>query len=216
MISQVQGVLDRLEDGAADVRCDSGLTYRVLVPAFLAPRLATETGKPVRLHTIYSLEGSSQGNSFTPQLAGFLEPAQRAFFELFTTVKGIGSRKALKAMTVAPEQIAAAICDRDIKTLQTLPGVGRRAAETIVATLHGKVDQHVSNAAYAGTSDASGQAPAAAPAGSAARETLEVLLQLGESRSQAMNWIDEVLTRQPEVDDSGALLENVLRLKAGA
>ena len=83
-----------------------------------------------------------------PRLAGFLSVEDRAFFELFTTCKGIGNRKALRAMSLDVGQLAGAISDRDIALLQTLPDIGRRTAETIIATLHGKVDRFLNHRGF--------------------------------------------------------------------
>ena len=209
MISRITGILESIESGRAQLALDGGLTYEVLLPTFAAVRLGGSIGQVITLHTIHYLEGTSQGNHFTPRLAGFLTVTDRKFFELFTTVKGIGPRKGLKALAMESGQIAGAIADRDVKLLQSLPEIGKRMAETVVATLHGKVDAFVSGAVYGGGE--TGQAPAR----TAAREAMEVLLQLGESRSQSVQWIDQVLAANPELDDAEQLIAQVLRVKAG-
>ena len=216
MICKLHGTLESVADGKARIALDGGLTYEVLLPAFVSMRLGGEIDRPVSLHTIHYLEGTSQGANFIPRLAGFLQEDDRAFFELFTSVKGIGPRKALRAMALSPGQIAAAIADRDVKTLQSLPEIGKRPAETIVAALHGRVDRFVSSAAY-GTSPRPGAAEGtdAAPPRPAAREALEILLQLGENRAQAVRWIDEALTRHPGLQDPDHLIREVLQLKTG-
>jgi holliday junction DNA helicase RuvA len=213
MIWKIHGVLESLAPGSARVAPGDGLTYEVLLPAYAASRLGAGVGRPVTLHTVYYLEGSSQGGNFIPRLAGFLSEVDREFFALFTSVKGIGSRKALRAMALSTEQIAAAVADRDIKTLQSLPEIGRRMAETIIATLHGKVDRFIAQGAY---TTASGNGWQAAPTRSAAREALEILLQLGENRVTAMQWIDQVLVKDPSLEDATRVVQEVLRLKAGA
>jgi Holliday junction DNA helicase RuvA len=217
MISRISGTLESVDGAVAQINPGQGLTYEVMLPAFVATRLATEVGRPITLETIHYLEGSSVGSNFTPRLAGFLTPEDREFFDVFTTVKGIGPKKALRAMAMATSQIAGAIQDRDLKFLQSLPEIGRRMAETIVATLHGKLDQFIAAQAYTKSAPAPGsKQPAAAPRErSAASETLEILLQLGENRAQAMQWIDDVLQRNPDLTDSQKLLAEVLRLKAG-
>jgi len=213
MICQVHGVLTAVEAGAAQVEVGDGLTYEVLVPAFVQARLGGRIGEPVTLHTIHYLEGSSQGNHLVPRLAGFAEARDRAFFQLFTSVKGIGPRKALRAMSMSTAQIAAAIAERDAKLLQTLPEIGKRTAETIVAELNGKVDGFLGGGDR--SADATDGAPAA-PMASAAREALEVLLQLGESRPEAVRWIDEAQRRHPGIDDAEALIKHVFAIKHGA
>ncbi len=209
MIARLDGVLESVGEGAALVRVDGGLTYEVLVPSYAEAELAGRVGEPVSLHTLYYLESQNQGATMTPRLAGFVSIEDRRFFELFTTCKGIGNRKALRAMTLGTDQIAAAIADRDVATLQSLPEVGRRTAETIVATLHGKVDQFVSAAAYGGEQ-------VTTPLSNISREALEVLLQLGETRTEAIKWIDQAM-RDPDnrPDDAEELVRRVYQIKSG-
>ena len=214
MICRIHGVLEGIANGRAQVAPEGGLTYEVLLPAYAAARLGASIDSPITLHTVHFLEGSSQGTSFIPRLAGFLSETDKAFYELFTTVKGIGARKALRAMALDTGQIAAAIAERDVKLLQSLPEIGKRMAETIVATLHGKVDRFVSEAAYGDRREAAGGGTATGR--TASREALEVLLQLGESRTQAVAWIDQVLTRRPELDDAQVIITEVFKVKSGA
>ena len=212
MIARLEGVLEHLLDGAALVRCDGGLTYEVHLPAYAAARLGGSIGQAIALHTLYFIEGSAQGTTMTPRLAGFLSTDDRRFFELFTTCKGIGNRRALRSMTLDTAQIAAAIADRDVSILQSLPEIGKRTAETVIATLRGKVDAFLSADAYGGDSNAGG---APTPRSGMAREVLEVLLQLGENRIQSMKWIDEALREEEQPTDTQELLQRVYRIKAG-
>ncbi len=214
MISRIDGILEAIEGERALVRLGGGLTLEVLLPAFAASRLGG-LGQPVTLHTLTFFESHNQGATMLPRLAGFPSPQDRAFFELFTTCKGIGMRRALRAMALSPGQIAAAIADRDLATLQSLPEVGKRTAETIAVTLKGKVDRFVSEAAYprdAAAGSGPGPDPPRTPI---AREALEVLLQLGEKRTDAMLWIDQALTDEQPPRDAQALVTAVYRLKAG-
>ncbi len=218
MIYRITGILESLDEGVAVLDPGQGLAYEVMLPTFAAARLGAQIGSRVTLHTVHYLEGSSAGGNMTPRLAGFLSERDRDFFELFTTTRGIGPRKGLRAMALASGQIAAAIADRDLKLLQSLPEIGRRMAETVVATLHGKVDRFLDGSESAATGG--GQASAAevptGPVRSIAREALEVLVQLGENRSQALLWIDQVMHKQPQIETSGDLVTAVLRLKTGA
>ncbi|NBC10297.1 MAG: hypothetical protein GVY24_00995 [Planctomycetes bacterium] len=221
MIARIQGTLDSVRHDRAHLTTPGGLTYEILLPAFVALRLADQEGKPLSLHTFHFLESTAQGATMFPRLAGFLAPGDRAFYELFVTVKGIGHRRALRAMALPPAQIAAAIADRDVKLLQTLPEIGRRTAETITVTLKDKVEAFISAAAYpapgsdaAITADDSGSA-ALTSGGSLAREALEVLLQLGESRLDAVQLIDRVLAQDDPPADAQGVVTEVYRLKAG-
>ncbi len=215
MICRIHGTLESVEQGRAHVTLVSGLTYELLVPAFIAAPLATQVGQAVTLHTLHFIEGSAQSTNMAPRLAGFATPSDRAFFELLTSVKGIGPRKALRAMTLDCTRVANAVADRDVKLLQTMPEIGRRLAETVVATLHGKVDAFVSEAAYAATESAAGDDAAPPARGRPAREALEIMLQLGENRAQAVQWIDQVLLKHPDLDDPQQIITRVFAEKTG-
>ena len=209
MIARIEGTLAAVENGTALVQVAGGLTYEVLLPAHTAARLSGEAGARVAFYTRHFLENQSQGAVMVPRLAGFERSADRDFFDLFTTCRGIGQRKALRAMAMPTDQIAAAIADRDVNLLKSLPEVGKRTAESVIAALNGRVDALVSAETYAGGGESE------APESHMAREGLEALLQLGEQRADAVRWIDQALSQEPEPAGVDELLERVYRLKAG-
>lgn len=130
----------RVEDGVAEMRAGD-IVYEVLIPSADEERLRGQVGETVELHTLHYLEGQGQGSSFWPRLVGFRSPLEREFFELFTTVKGIGNRKALRALQMPFGMVAELIVRRDVSMLTTLPEIGRKTAETIVVELKGKVER---------------------------------------------------------------------------
>lgn len=214
MIAKIQGTLESIDADKAYLRLPDGLTYEVLLPAYTAARLNGSIGRDVTLHTLHYLESQAQGVTIFPRLAGFLSVSDKQFFELFVTCKGIGHRRALRAMTLSTAQIAGAIADRDLAMLQSLPEVGKRTAETIAVTLRGKVDRFL-DALPAGATGADGE-PLATPAGGLARDALHVLLQLGENRAQATAWIDRALSSDDAPKDAESLVAEVYRIKGGA
>ena len=220
MISRLTGTLLAIDSDRAQVDPGHGLVYEVLLPAFAATRLAASTGQPVTLHTLQFIEATAQGATMFPRLAGFLSERDQRFFELFVTCKGIGHKRALRAMVLDPATIAAAIADRDAKLIQTMPEVGKKLAETIVITLKDKVERFVSDATYGDSGAAAGERsdPRAGPsrAAGSAREALEILLQLGEQRAQAVQWIDRIMLGEDPPTDAQGLVAAVYRLKAGS
>jgi len=94
MIARITGRLEELHDGVALVAAEGGLWYEVLVPAFDTTALARRAGQEVVLHTIHYVEGDPARGAQTPRLIGFLAESDRAFFRVFTTVKGMGIRRA--------------------------------------------------------------------------------------------------------------------------
>ncbi len=225
MISRLHGQLQAIENDRALVDPGFGVTYELLLPAFTASRLRLSIGQPVTLHTLHFIEATAQGSTMFPRLAGFATAGDRQFFELFVTCKGIGHRRALRAMIFDTPTLAAAIADRDLKLVQTMPEVGKKLAETIVVTLRDKVEKFVSAAAYpdkdgakgdGGEAEGGGEASAATSTGRLSREALEVLMQLGENRVQAVQWIDRVLSGDDPPRDVQDIIAAVYRLKAGS
>lgn len=216
MIVKIQGLLESIDADRGRIRMPDGLTYELLLPAYTAARLTGSIGQTVTLHTLHYLESSAQGATIYPRLAGFASAIDKQFFELFVTCKGIGHRKALRAMALATNQIAGAIADRDLALLQSLPEVGKRTAETIAVTLKGKVDRFldVIPTGTRGGADATDADSARIPGG-LARDALGVLLQLGENRTQAVNWIDRALSKDDAPADVEALVAEVYRIKGG-
>lgn len=198
MISRIEGILEDLVEGVAEVRVDDAVVYEVLVPACDAGDLLAMQGKRVRLYTLHYLESQGQGSHFVPRLIGFNSPGQRAFFELLTTVKGIGNRKALRAMQVPHARMAEAIASGDAKFLATLPEIGKRTAESTIVELKGKLDQFVRNPALVGAGRKGGVDPVAAgvlpqPTGPAADAEEILVASLGEQRAQARAAIERVV-----------------------
>ena len=207
MISSLKGELVRVVGEGVELSIGPA-TVHVLTPAADAETLAGLVGQDVEFATVFYLEGDASGGNLTPRLIGFLRPGDRGFFEQFITVKGIGPKKALRALAVPASEIAAAIESRDIKGLTKLPQIGKRAAEQIIATLSGKV------AAFAG--DAVIATPSATAAKSSDEEdAIATLVALGEKRADAEALLDRARKNEPDAMSSGAdaIVQAMLRAR---
>jgi Holliday junction DNA helicase RuvA len=207
MIARITGRLEEVADGSALVDCGAGLWYEVLVPACEVEHLSRRLGQDVVLHTLHVIEGDPSRGAVTPRLIGFAAETDRAFFRTFTKVKGIGVRKALRALARPVSEIAAAIETKDAAYLTSLPEIGKRTAEQIVAELSGKV------AEFAGPAARPGQPVEALP--EAGEEAVAVLVQLGERRADAVALVDRVLAVAPDLTSPEAIIQQAYRLKAG-
>lgn len=205
MIARICGRLEQVSDAAALIDTGGGLWHEALIPACDVERLTRRTGQEVILHTIHYLEGNPSHGQVIPRLVGFTCEEDREFFRAFTTVKGIGIRKALRALARPVAEIAAAIQAKDAKFLVALPEIGRRTAEQVIAELHGKVEQ------FAGE-----PAPVTSPAlPEPGAEAVAVLVQLGERRADAAALVQRALTVSPDLTTPEAILQQAYRLKAG-
>lgn len=205
MIARIVGRLEEASSSGVLVDAGTGTCYEVLVPACDVERLSRRVGQQVVLHTIHYIEGDPGRGNLVPRLVGFLAEQDREFFRLFITVKGIGMKKALRALARPVAEIAAAIQGKDARFLTALPEIGKRTAEQVIAELHGKVD------AFAGPMPTAAAAEMPQPA----LEAVAVLVQLGERRADAIALVDRVLAVAPETPTAEAIIQHAYRLKAG-
>ncbi|MBY0113280.1 MAG: hypothetical protein K2Y21_10690 [Phycisphaerales bacterium] len=211
MISRLTGKLESLEAAAAHLASPDGSFAReVLIPAYVAPSLAPKLGQPVTLITLEYLESQGQGTSFIPRLIGFQTARDRDFFELFTTVKGIGNRKALRAMAIEPAQIARAIAERNAAALVKLPEIGKRLAETIIAELSGKVEAYLSERELQTLEIKSSAVFTTPRLGPVAEEAVTALVALGETRGEAERRVALAMERASRTGKAAATTSDEL------
>ncbi|HNQ24386.1 MAG TPA: helix-hairpin-helix domain-containing protein [Phycisphaerae bacterium] len=209
MIVRLTGTLIELTDDAVVLERD-GLAYEVLVPRYALGELAAHRGTDVTLHTVQFYEASQASGHLTPRLLGFLHPEDKRFFSRFVSVKGIGPRKALKALAEPVRRIATWIANADTRMLARLPGIGKKAADMIVASLKDQME------GLAGAETSAG-AWQAAPAGfsAAQRDALEVLVAWGDARVDAQRWLERAIQLHPDLDSPDELVRAAYRVKTG-
>lgn len=206
MIAGIEGKLVQLGTETALVQVGP-VTYEVMLPGYCISALAALIGSDIVLFTMEYYEGSLGGGNLIPRMIGFLDPAEREFFTTFISVKGMGIRKGLRALSLPIADIAAAVEAGDEKRLTSLPGIGRRMAQLIVAELKGKLEAFAFGAEP--TRAASTQLrPFQA-------EALEILIAWGEKRNEATELIELAGQKHPEVQTAEALVPLVYRLKQG-
>ena len=188
------------------------LDYEVLVPTGDAASLQLSIGQPIEFVLLHYLESQSNGAVFRPRLVGFASETDRAFFELLTSVKGIGYRKALRALAMPIATIARAVAEKDVDTLRSLPEIGKRTAETIVLDLSEKVEDLLPGL-VTGVSDPASKDGVDTGTGGGARDAVNVLVQLGESRAVAAELVDRARRADPSITEGDALVAAAPRLK---
>jgi Holliday junction DNA helicase RuvA len=212
MLTRLTGTLESIDDALTITV--GPLALRVEAPRYLLDRL-TDAGainQAITLHTRLDLESHNQGTSFSPRLVAFATPDEREFFDLFTSVKGLGTRRALRALAKEPSHIAAAIVAKDARTLQQLPEIGKRLAETVIAELSGKVDRFATELAIQDL----GLPPRAAiieprrpTMPPAAEEALAALMALGDARPDAERKVQLALSKAGPNADANQLVSAV-------
>jgi Holliday junction DNA helicase RuvA len=190
MISALTGELRHVDEDRVHLQVGP-LLCELLVPASDVPLLQAGVGEEMTFHTVFYIEGDASGGNLTPRLLGFLRKEDKRFFEKFITVKGIGPKKALKALIFPAGEIAQAIESKDAKFLKQLPQIGARMAEQIVAELAGKVGE------FATVSMDERAALGVASRSSLEEDAIAALMALGERRSDAERLLERA-TAQTE------------------
>lgn len=155
-----------------------GLGIKLDVPPNVASTLVTAPpGEPVTLATTLIVREDSL------TLYGFGSTEERDTFDVLLTVSGIGPRTALAALSVlSPSQLADAIHGSDLKSLQRVPGIGKKSAQRLVLELTGKLHAPTPTGAADPT-----------PSTHAARDEVEAALeQLGWSKAVAERTLDQL------------------------
>lgn len=191
MIASVQGtVLARgLDSAVVEV---GGLGLRVqAAPATLA---GLRVGERATLATSFVV----REDSFT--LYGFVDEDEREVFEKVQTVSGVGPRLALAMLAVlSPDALRVAVAAEDLKTLQRVPGIGKKGAQRIALELADKLGP------------VRGDAPAVAAAASSgpAEQVVEALVGLGWNARAAQDAVEQILAERS--DGAGANVSELLR-----
>jgi len=208
MIARITGTLVELDTESNSVVLELGdMAYELMVPGYAVSDLSEQRNRAITLYCLEYYEGSSTGGNLIPRIIGFPHAGDKKFFQRFISVKGIGIRKALRALAKPLAEVASYIESGDDKMLSTLPEIGKRTAQQVIAELKGKMSDFALASARAGV--------AHKPLSDMEREALEILLQLGERQTEAEELILRATQTFDEVRSTDALVQAVYRLKAG-
>ncbi len=208
MIVRYSGNLIEVNQDSVVIERD-GVAREVLVPAFAVGPLAAERGREVTLHTLELIEGNPQSGNLTPIMIGFVSNEDKLFFRRFIGVKGIGVRKALKALSEPARRIATWIQEGDVKALARLKGIGARAAQQIVVDLKGKL----ADLAFPPSADGEEVVSALTDA---QRDALTILTEWGDTRADAERYLAQAAKLHPEIDTADEWVRAAYRVRGGA
>ncbi len=207
MISRIKGILESIDETTAVVNV-GGIYYEIMLPSALAESMRNTgtVGTEITFHTLDYIESAQVGNQY-PRIVGFAEAIDKEFFSVFTSVPGLGMKKALKSLIIPINDIARAIETNDLDVLKKLPGIGPRLAEKIVAELRGKT------ARFALARETK---PLAKPERKPdfADEVMLILLQLQYRRSEAQAMLDRAIATGKRFKSSEDLLNQIFRQTA--
>lgn len=162
MIRQIRGRVLSLGPGSAVVEV-AGLGIEAYVPDTSGIRAGAEA--TLATHLAVKQDGM--------ELYGFLDGADRDFFEKLLGVPGVGPKTALNVLRKAPrEAITRAIASRDLSYLTKVVGLGKKLAEKMLVELGEKV--------------------AADPAAGPDSEVFDTLVALGYTEREARRAVQAI------------------------
>jgi len=176
MIALLRGVLDSVAEDSAIIDVN-GVGYLI----FCSRRTLADLPRPGGAVRVY-VETHVREDHI--HLYGFLQPEERSWFRLLTTVQGVGARVALSILSVLPpDQLLTAVVAQDKSAINRANGVGPKLAQRVITELKDKVG----GIGLAG--------PVAIVAGTAAadgapnEEAVSALVNLGFSRTEAFGAV---------------------------
>jgi Holliday junction DNA helicase RuvA len=208
MISSLTGELRHVDESRIQLQIGA-MAYELWIPAADAGQLQGMIGQTLTFHTVFYLEGDPARGGLQPRLIGFMRPDDRRFFELFTTVKGIGPRTALRALSASVGDIAQAIEDKDARFLVRLDGIGKRTAELVIAELAGKAKRFILSGAPGAPRPGRPGRPAVEEDAIAALMALDDRMR----RPEAEGLLERARQGNPSIQTTDAFLREMLRLR---
>ena len=134
MIRYIKGRFYPNIDGSIIVETDSGIGFRVFVPANSAVYRNTE-GNEVKIYTSMIVREDAMS------LYGFNGKDELELFELLITVNGVGAKAGMSIMsTLPPSELKQAIASGDVKAISAANGIGKKTAERIILELKDKME----------------------------------------------------------------------------
>jgi Holliday junction DNA helicase RuvA len=135
-------------------------------------------------------------------LYGFLDDAERRFFQRLTSVSGVGPKLGIALLSaLGVERGARALREKNIGVLSSVSGIGRKTAERLALELGDKVEEF-----------AEAPAAAAAPVPAGADAALKALERLGYGVPEADRAIRQALAGNGTETETETLVRRALQI----
>lgn len=136
MFGKLQGLVEYIGDNFI-ILMAGGVGFKVMLPANILS--SVKAGK----ESSFWIETVVREDAIT--LIGFNNMDEQVMFQKLVTVSGIGTKVALAILGAFKVNVLqTAIFSGDVKTLTSVPGVGKKVAERIIVELKGKASAVIS------------------------------------------------------------------------
>jgi Holliday junction DNA helicase RuvA len=196
MIGKLTGIIDNLSSDMVLVDV-GGVGYVV----YASPRTLSAIGQAGER---VSLLIHTHVREDIIQLYGFADKAEQLWFNLLTTVQGVGNKVALAILGVCPpERLALIIASQDKAAITQADGVGPKLAVRILTELKDKAGDIALGQGAKPTGNSKSKVPSASNTNATDEidhdaliaDAVAALLALGYSRSEAYSAVTNVVAR---------------------
>jgi Holliday junction DNA helicase RuvA len=163
----------------------------------------------ISLNTYSKIQDQEKGTLHTHLLVredahilfGFFDRAEKEMFLQLISVSGIGASTARVMLSyMKPEELARAIINGDVRTLEGIKGIGRKTAERIVLELRDKLAKHTPESNISPMKN-----------NTLHQDALNALTALGINRLAAEQALKKVLGNEPNLPVE-ELIKKTLRI----
>ncbi|MCU0391440.1 MAG: Holliday junction branch migration protein RuvA [Thermoflexibacter sp.] len=131
MYAYIKGILVQKEATLAVIEVN-GIAYEIRTPLNVTTNL--QLNQPCKLYTYLSIKEDAH------TLYGFLDIEDKRLFLHLISVSNVGPSTALMALSsLSANEIREAIAREDVRTIQSIKGVGAKTAQMIIVELKDKI-----------------------------------------------------------------------------
>lgn len=193
MYSYIKGRLIEKSPTDLIIECN-GIGYHIHISLHTFSLLPQEESLLIYTHFIVKEDAQL--------LYGFVEKSEREIFKLLLSVSGIGANTARNILSyTSPKELARAIAINDIKTIQSIKGIGLKTAQRLVLDLQEKVQK-------LGLSES---VEIISVSNENAQEALAALEVLGFVRKSAEKAVNKIVAEQTEISVE-AIIKQALKM----
>lgn len=182
MISYIKGIVADIEENGVVVDCN-GIGYHIFMPA-AALAGYMQVGDEMKIHTYLHVKEDAM------QLYGFLSKDDLKIYKLLLSVNGIGPKAGLGILSgLTADEIRFAVLSDDVAAISKAPGIGKKTAQKLILELKDKLNlQDAFEQKVVNQNQLAGDALAE----DARKETVQALVALGYSNSDALRAVKQV------------------------
>ncbi len=196
MIGRLTGQLIEEEADGTLLLDVGGVGYELYVPLGTVGRAGTRESLTLHVHT------HVREDAF--QLFGFATTEDRLIFRTLLGISGIGPKTAVGVLSaLSGADLARAVSQSDLKTLTSVPGIGKKTAERLVLELRDKLGTVAATTARSAKK---------APEASSKRDLLHgALTRMGYKEPHAQKAL-QILGERVETDELAVLVRESLAI----